>query len=160
MVVSRKRLLGGGLCGALGSLAMKGVLGWGGPNAFGLSSQTDAKAARALFGEGLEQRRAEQIGSAMHYVFGIATGVGYALASQRLPAIRSGRGTSFGAGLWLIGDELAATASRLESPGAASGPSHLWALAAHLLYGFIVDGCVSRADRLVAAAVQNPQQDV
>jgi hypothetical protein len=48
--------------------------------------------------------------------------------------------------LWLIGDELAVTASRLESPGGAGAFSHLSALAAHLLYGFIVDACVSRAN--------------
>ena len=125
---------------------MKAVVRLCDRNAFGLSSQTDAKAARAVFGEALEQRRAERIGSSIHYAFGIATGVGYAVGSQRFPALRTGCGTAFGGGLWLIGDELAVTAARLESPVAASACSHVSALAAHLLYGVIVDACVSRAD--------------
>lgn len=146
MAANREQLLAGALGGALGGLAMKAIVRLCDRNAFGLSSQTDAKAARAVFGEGLEQGRAERIGSAIHYGFGVVTGVGYAAGSQRFPALRTGRGTAFGGGLWLIGDELAVSASRLESPVAASVRSHVSALAAHLLYGLIVDGCVSRAN--------------
>ena len=160
MAVSSGRILAGAIGGTLGGLAMKAVVRLCDRNAFGLSSQTDARAARALFGEGLGQERAERIGSAMHYGFGIVTGVGYAVAGDRFPALRTGRGTAFGAGLWLIGDELAVTVGRLENACAASAVSHLSALAAHLLYGWIVDACVSGSEGLISAAAQHPQQDV
>jgi len=160
MAANKKRIVAGVFGGALGGFAMKAVVRLWDPNAFGLSSRTDATAARAVFGEGLEQRRAEWIGSAMHYGFGIVTGMGYAVASDRFPVLRIGRGTVFGGGLWLIGDELAVTAARLENPGAASAVSHLAALAAHMTYGLIVDACVSKSEQLVATAAQNPEQDV
>ena len=146
MAVPNRRILAGALGGALGSMAMKAVVRFCDPNAFGLSSQTDAKAARVVFGEGLDQRTAEQIGSAVHYGFGIVTGIGYAIASRTYTVVRTSRGIGFGAGLWLIGDELAVSAARLESPCAASVFSHVSALAAHLIYGVIVEVCVSRAD--------------
>lgn len=143
MAVRNRRLVAGALGGALGGLAMKAVVRYFDPNAFGLSSQTDAKAARALFGQDLEPRHAEQVGAAIHYVFGILTGVGYAAASERFPSLRTGRGTAFGGGLWLLGDELTVSATRLESPRAANARCHLSALAAHVVYGMIVDGLVS-----------------
>ncbi len=139
----RERLVAGAVGGALGGLAMKAVVHFCDPNAFGLSSQTDANAARALFGHGLDHKRAEQVGAAFHYAFGILTGVGYAAATERYPHLGSGQGTAFGAGLWLMGDELAVSAARLENPRAANAWSHLSALAAHLAYGMILDAVVS-----------------
>jgi uncharacterized membrane protein YagU involved in acid resistance len=144
MAARSRRLLAGALGGALGSIAMKAVVRYCDRNAFGLSSQTDAKAARAVFGQDLQTQNAEQVGAAIHYLFGICTGAGYALASERYPYVTTGRGTAFGGGLWLIGDELAVFAAGLENPRAAGAGSHLSALAAHLLYGMIVDGLVSK----------------
>jgi uncharacterized membrane protein YagU involved in acid resistance len=143
MDVRSRRLLAGALGGAVGSLAIKAVVRFCDPNAFGLSSQTDAKAARALFGQDLKGKRAEQAGAAIHYAFGILTGAAYAAAIDRYPSIGTGRGTAFGGTLWLLGDELAVSATRLENPRAANARSHLSALAAHLVYGMIVDGFVS-----------------
>lgn len=125
---------------------MKAVVRFCDPNSFGLSSKTDANAARRVLGEAVDQKRAEQIGATIHYAFGIAVGAGYAALSDTYPALRAGRGGAFGVGLWLIGDELAVSAARLENPSAANALSHASALAAHLLYGFIVDACASSAD--------------
>src|SRR5689334_20269820 len=102
MAVSNGRVVAGAVGGALGSMAMKAVVRFCDPAAFGLSSRTDAKAARGVFGEKLEQRTAEQIGAAVHYGFGIVTGLAYAIASVSFPALRTGHGTAFGGGLWLI----------------------------------------------------------
>jgi uncharacterized membrane protein YagU involved in acid resistance len=145
VTVRNWRLVAGALGGAFGGLAMKAVVRFCDPNAFGLSSGTDAKAARAVFGRDLDGRRAEQVGAAIHYAFGILTGLGYAAAIERYPALATGRGTAFGAGLWLLGDELAVSAARLENVRAANAGSHLSALAAHLIYGMIVDVFVSTA---------------
>jgi type IV secretory pathway TrbD component len=124
---------------------MKAVVRFCNPDSFGLSSQTDAHAARTIFGADLDQKRAERIGASIHYALGIGTGAAYAAATVRYPALRAGRGAAFGAGLWLVGDELAVSAARLESPSAANVFSHGSALAAHLVYGFIVDACSSTA---------------
>jgi uncharacterized membrane protein YagU involved in acid resistance len=144
VAVSKRRLLVGALGGALGSIAMKAVVRFWDPNAFGLSSRTDGTAARALFGQDLDQKRAEKIGAALHYGFGIATGAGYAAAAARHPVIRAGRGTAFGGGLWLVGDELAVSLGRLENASAAKASSHGSALAAHIVYGVTVDLCCSK----------------
>lgn len=145
MGVRSGRLLAGALGGALGGLAMKAVVRYCDRNAFGLSSQTDAKAARAVFGQDLEAQNAEQLGAAIHYLFGILTGAAYAVASERYPFLRAGRGAAFGGGLWLLGDELAVSAARLENPRAANAQSHLSALAAHFVYGMVVDALVSNS---------------
>ncbi len=124
---------------------MKAVVRFFDPTSFGLSSQTDAKAARRVFGTHLDQPSAERIGALMHYAFAIATAAGYAWTRERFPRIAAANGVVFGAGLWLIGDELAVSAARLESASAANAFSHGSALAAHVVYGVIVDACSSRA---------------
>jgi hypothetical protein len=145
MAADRRGSILAGICGGLfASVAMKAVVHFFDPGAFGLSSETDADAARALLGPGLEQKSAERIGSAMHYGFGIATAAGYAVVSERFPVIRTAGGAAFGGVLWLVGDELAVTATRLADPVAASYRSHLSALAAHLLYGLVVDAFVPK----------------
>lgn len=145
MTASSRKLLAGALGGALGSVAIKAVVQFCDPDSFGLSSRTDAKAARAIFGSGLGEERAERTGAAIHYIFGISTGAAYAAVSGKYPRFRAGRGTVFGAGLWLAGDELAVTVTRLENPRAANTGSHASALAAHIVYGIIVDACSSMA---------------
>jgi uncharacterized membrane protein YagU involved in acid resistance len=148
MVVRSRPLLAGALGGALGGLAIKAVVRYCDRSAFGLSSNTDAKAARAVFGEDLRTENAEQVGAVIHYLFGIFTGAAYGLAGGRYPSLTMGRGTVFGGGLWLVGDELAVSAAGLENPRAADAGSHLSALAAHLLYGLIVDAlCRSSVNR-------------
>lgn len=141
MAASNRQLLAGAVGGALGSVAMKAMVRVFEPDSFGLSSRTDAKAARAIFRSELQEEHAAQIGAAIHYVFGIATGAAYANVAEKYPALRAGRGAAFGAGLWLLGDELAVTVTGLENPRAANARSHGSALAAHLLYGIILDAC-------------------
>ncbi|MFL6414458.1 MAG: DUF6789 family protein [Bryobacteraceae bacterium] len=145
MGAGSRKLLAGALGGALGSVAMKAVVHFWDPDAFGLSSQTDARAARALLGDDLEQKFAERLGSSLHYAFGILTGIAYAAAIGSYPALRTARGVPFGAGLWLLGDELAVSLTHLETASAAKAGSHVSALAAHLLYGAIVDACYGKA---------------
>ena len=146
MAASNRKMLAGALGGALGSVAMKAMVHVCDPDSFGLSSRTDGKAARAILGSGLEEKRAQRIGAAIHYVFGIATGAAYAAVTGTYPVFRAGRGAVFGAGLWLIADELAVSVTRLENPRAANARSHSSALAAHMLYGIIVDACCSKAN--------------
>ena len=89
-------------------------------------------------------QRATRIGGALHYSFSIATGALYAASAAKFPGIRIGRGAGFGAALWLVGDEIAVSASGLEDPRQTPVFSHVSALGIHILYGLIVDAVISR----------------
>lgn len=143
-----KRLCIGALAGALGGLAMKVLVRFADPHSFGLSARTDANTAhqiwRRLRCQPLAQKRAEQIGAAMHYGFSVAAGAAYTGAAEKFPPLRFGRGAAFGTVLWLVGDELAVSVAGLEDPLRAPAFSHLSALGAHLIYGLIVDATHNR----------------
>jgi hypothetical protein len=139
----KRSLVTGALAGLCGGIGMKALVYKFDPDSFGLSARTDAKTARAIWrrmcwGE-LEERRAEIIGALVHYGFAMAAGAAYAAAAERFPVARAGRGTLFGAALWLVGDEWAVSASGLEEPGRTPLRSHLSALGAHLVYGIAVE---------------------
>lgn len=142
----KKQLLLGALAGALGGLAMKAVVRLLDPASFGLSEKTDAAAAhqvwRRLGWEPVGQCRAARLGAGMHYAFSVGAGALYAGVAGRIPLLRAGRGTAFGVGLWLIGDEIAVSAAGLEDPRNAPLASHMSALGAHLLYGLMVDAVI------------------
>ena len=146
------RLVFGALAGACGGLAMKAVVRFIDPNSFGLSAQTDARTTheitRRMNWEPVSEKRAEQIGAALHYGFAVAAGVAYAGSAENFPVLRWGRGAAFGAALWLVGDELAVSISGLEDPFRTSLHSHCSALGAHILYGMIVDSLVPRKTTL------------
>ena len=91
----------------------------------------------------LREEHAQQIGAAMHYAFAVAAGVAYAAGAGTFPMVRTGRGAAFGAALWLIGDEVAVSASGLDDPLKSPVFSHLSALSAHVLYGMVVDAVQS-----------------
>lgn len=139
----KKRLFWGGLAGALGGVAMKAVVRLVDSDSFGLSARTDARTAheiwRRMGWEALSERKAAQIGAAMHYGFAMAAGAAYAAGASRFPLLRAGRGTAFGAVLWLMGDEVAVSAAGLEDPFKTPLYSHVTALGAHVLYGMAVD---------------------
>ena len=143
----KKRLFVAGLAGAIGGVAMKAVVRICDRNSFGLSAETDAKTAheiwRRMSREPLCKQHAEQIGAAMHYAFAITAGIAYAAGIGRFPMMRTGRGAAFGDALWLIGDEVAVSVSRLEDPLKTPVFSHLSALSAHVLYGMVVDAVQS-----------------
>ena len=138
-----KKLLSGMIAGLLGGIAMKVVVRLVDRKSFGLSAETDARAANQLWRrmkrESLSRRQAEQIGAAMHYGFAAATGAAYLAGATQFPSLRAGRGAMFGAGLWLVGDELAMALAGLEDPRRTPMFSHVSALGAHVLYGVILD---------------------
>jgi hypothetical protein len=143
----KKAVVTGAIAGLCGGIGMKALVCLFDPDSFGLSARTDARFARAIWarigcGE-LDEKSAERIGALVHYAFATATGVGYALTAARLPVIRAGRGTLFGAGLWFLGDECAISVSGLEEPGRARLRSHVSALAAHLIYGVVLHSIAS-----------------
>lgn len=142
------KLIIGAAAGVLGGLAMKAVVRFVDPDAFGLSAHTDAKSAQVLWRKlgltPLSEAAAEQVGAAMHYGFAAASGAAYAAWSPRFPVIRAGSGAVFGLVLWAVGDELAVTVADLEDPRGTPIRSHVSALAAHVLFGFTVAAIASQ----------------
>lgn len=79
-----------------------------------------------------------------HYAIGIAPAIGYALARDRLPAQGSAQGLAqgalFGAGLWLVQDEIINTVTGLGAkPTDYPWQAHARGLAAHTAYGIVTE---------------------
>jgi uncharacterized membrane protein YagU involved in acid resistance len=105
-------------------------------------------AYRAVAGH--NPRRAVQpwLGSAAHYGFGAATGLCYALASDRAPALRTGFGTLYGSLVWAIADE-----GVMPALGLSRGPRqlplgvHAYALCGHWVYGATLEAVMRTGTR-------------
>jgi putative membrane protein len=88
-------------------------------------------------------------GEAVHYGMGMLSGAIYGALAEVLPPVRAGNGLLFGAVLWWLADETAVPALRLSRKPSAYPPStHAYALASHLVYGFVTE-TVRRILRLV-----------
>ena len=94
----------------------------------------------ALFEHKLSSDEKKWAGPAVHYGFGTLVGATYGALAAKAPAVSSGRGTAYGGAVWLIGDEVAVPSFGLSQPPDESPlSSHVNALAAHLVYGFVTD---------------------
>ena len=108
--------------------------------------QDDAtvKTARAIsknvFGHELQESEKETAGAAVHYAFGTLTGGLYGALAEVTPQVTSGGGLPFGAGFWLLADEIS-----VPLLGLSKGPSeypvstHVYSLASHLVYGMTAE---------------------
>ena len=97
--------------------------------------------SRKLFHHELSKREKKVAGPAMHYGFGILTGLAYGTLAELAPGVTRGAGTPFGTAVWLGADEVAVPAFRLSGPPWEHPPSvHARALAAHLVYGLTTEG--------------------
>ena len=144
-------LLFGAAAGALGTLAMSPVM-----SAIGkLQSPTDrrredeagyeenapTKAAQAVSRPlGVRLENPEAAGTVVHYAYGTAWGIGYALITRRFGSIPLLSGIVLGVALWAIGDEILVPALRL-APKATAYPAttHVKALGGHVAYGAGLD---------------------
>jgi uncharacterized membrane protein YagU involved in acid resistance len=86
-------------------------------------------------------------GEVVHYGVGAASAGVYGVLAEVVPIITIGDGVGFGTGVWLLVDELAVPAAGLSKP-AKEFPltTHVYALASHLVYGWITE-TVRRAVR-------------
>ena len=77
---------------------------------------------------------------AVHYAVGAASGGIYGGLAEMIPTLEVGEGLGFGAGLWLIADEVTVPALKLSKPPTAFPIStHVYALASHLVYGWVTE---------------------
>jgi hypothetical protein len=86
-------------------------------------------------------------GQAVHYGMGAASAAAYGVLAEVTPIVTIGEGAAFGTGVWLLADELAVPAAGLsKSPKEFPLTTHIYALASHLVYGWITE-TVRRAVR-------------
>ena len=86
-------------------------------------------------------------GEAVHYGMGASSAAVYGVLAEVAPLVTAGDGAGFGAGLWLVADELAVPKAGLSKPPREIPlTTHLYALTSHLVYGWITEA-VRRAVR-------------
>jgi putative membrane protein len=86
-------------------------------------------------------------GEAMHYGMGAGSAAVYGLLAEVAPFVTIGDGAGFGTGVWLLADELAVPRAGLSKPPKEIPlTTHVYALASHLVYGWITE-TVRRAVR-------------
>ena len=111
---------------------------------------TEKVAARLArpFGVLLNERQRKTGGQIVHYAYGAAWGAAFGLFARRVALPPIAAGCVFGAGLWLVSDELLVPAFKL-SPPPRRFPllTHGKALAAHLIYGAVAGGSFRALDR-------------
>ena len=94
------------------------------------------KISRGFLGRELDGKEKSVAGQFMHYGFGTAVGGAYGVLNEYVPGVSQGGGLPFGAGLMILSDELAVPAAGLSAPPHRKPLStHLYGLAAHLVYG-------------------------
>src|SRR5262245_52067631 len=79
-------------------------------------------------------------GEAVHYGMGASSAAVYGVLAEVAPVVTIGDGAVFGTSVWLLADELAVPAAGLSKP-AREIPitTHIYALASHLVYGWITE---------------------
>jgi uncharacterized membrane protein YagU involved in acid resistance len=84
-----------------------------------------------------------RLGTLMHYLFGAGMGTLYAAAASKFPLVTRGRGAAFGTALWLAADEVGMPLVGLSNkPHRYRAADHFSSLAAHVVYGLLVDAAV------------------
>ena len=79
-------------------------------------------------------------GEAMHYGMGGGSAAVYGVLAEVAPIVTIGNGVGFGTGVWLLADEIAVPATGLSKPPKEIPlATHIYALASHLVYGWITE---------------------
>jgi type IV secretory pathway TrbD component len=79
-------------------------------------------------------------GEAMHYGMGASSAAVYGVLAEVAPTVTICNGVGFGIGVWLLADEVAVPAAGLSKhPKEIPLTRHAYALASHLIYGWITE---------------------
>lgn len=98
-------------------------------------------------GHDLEPKDYNAAGLAAHYSFGTLPGALYGMLRHKVPGLDAGRGTVFGLGLFLVHDEGLNTLTGLSAkPSEYPWQAHARGLAAHAVYGLVLDTVLDVAD--------------
>lgn len=89
-----------------------------------------------VFGHELQETEKEPAGAAVHYAFGTLSGGLYGALAEVTPQVTAAAGLPFGAGFWLLADEISVPLLGLaKGPTAYPVSTHVYSLASHLVYG-------------------------
>jgi len=100
-----------------------------------------------VIGRKLAQDYKSIAGEAMHYGMGASSAAVYGALAEVAPMVTIGNGAGFGTGVWLLADEIAVPAAGLsKTPKEIPLATHIYALASHLICGWITE-TVRRAVR-------------
>lgn len=92
-------------------------------------------------GRPLPKDQRKVAGNLLHYGFGAALGVLYAVVGRRHPKIRAGYGTFYGASVSIAADEVLVPAAGLSPPPTkAPASSHVFGLISHIVFGAALEG--------------------
>ena len=93
----------------------------------------------------------------LHYATGALIGGAYGLIGGTLPRLFTGRGLLFGAGIWLLADEMAVPALRLAPlPADTEVKDHALGFASHLVFGAVLDVTRRRINWLISQPPAEP----
>jgi hypothetical protein len=96
--------------------------------------------SREVLGHELQESEKESAGAAVHYAFGTLTGGLYGALAEVTPQVSTAAGLPFGAGFWLLADEISVPLLGLsKGPTAYPVSTHAYALASHLVYGMTAE---------------------
>lgn len=99
-----------------------------------------AVAVSDAFGHEMEDPERQAAGQAVHYGFGASMGAMYGVMAERVPGVRTGMGSAYGAGVWLVADEGMVPAFGLAKPPHKHPMSvHVNALLSHLVFGLTLE---------------------
>lgn len=105
------------------------------------------KAAR-LTSANIRTGQPNRAGIVVHYALGVLPGALHAVLRRKIPAVRAGAGALYGAGLFVVNDEMVAPALEL-----ASGPrqypwqAHARGLVTHMVLGVVTETVLRAFDR-------------
>lgn len=94
------------------------------------------------------RERKAQLGTAVHWGYGMAVGALFGFLESRMRTDDIPAGLGYGAALWLLGDELAVPLLGLADGPTAHPPGvHAQALGAHLVYGLATGAAIKALER-------------
>ena len=98
--------------------------------------ETAKAISEKVFGHELQESDKESAGTAVHYTFGTLSGGLYGALAEVTPQVTTAAGLPFGAGFWLLADEISVPLLGLaKGPTAYPVSTHVYSLASHLVYG-------------------------
>lgn len=112
------------------------------------TSKIAERIAQPILGRRLSRSERHYGGQIVHYSYGALLGAAYGLSGSRLPAVRAGHGTLFGAASWLAGVNVAMPLFKLmKPPHKHSFEEHAFSLVSHLGYGAVLQSAYELFDR-------------